>query len=78
MILVDYKLKMGQGYDLIPQNARTGLDCDNRKEEVETPAKGAVVGWRGLLFISWKLSVAMQKLKGSSGKGPHMPCGAVP
>ena len=42
MILVDYKLKMGQGYDLIPQNARTGLDCDNRKEEVETPVNTRV------------------------------------
>lgn len=36
-VLVDYKLKMGQEYDLILKKASTGLGCDNRENEVEIP-----------------------------------------
>lgn len=36
-VLVDYKLKMGQEYDLILKKASIGLGCDNRENEVEIP-----------------------------------------
>lgn len=48
-VLVDYKLKMGQEYDLILKKASTGLGCDNRENEVEIP--------REIKFFSFSFEV---------------------